>query len=73
MEIIRWDEEGIQIYREGTEEWEQEGRTCSVEERWLKLKEKILSAMVRRRIKKGKRSWVIENGGIENARGRRGR
>lgn len=54
-ETIIWDKEAIQVYRKEAEEWELDGESCSAEESWIKLKEKILNALVKRKMKKRKK------------------
>lgn len=55
--IISWDEEAIQRYEEKTRMWEQEKgfATSSIEEKWIRLKEKVMGAMMKKRIKKKKK------------------
>lgn len=51
--MICWNEEAVQKYKEDIELWENEvGQIVrSVEEKWLRLKEKVNEAMIKKRIK----------------------
>jgi hypothetical protein len=72
IETILWDNEAKEVYAERTEELcnteeLEENETDTLEEKWKKIKTIVHGAMVKRRIRKRRKSWDIKTGGTEAA------